>query len=100
MKTETMVIDMLWRAFTNKNYIVLIVTPYENQIALIFSRMLEIAQTSPLIKGAIVNSTKSPFKLVFDNGSRILGFTAGNDGSSIRGQKCDWLYLDEVDQKF
>lgn len=89
MKTETMVVDMIWRAFTHRNYVVVVVTPYENQVALIFRRINEILQTSPIVAGTVVSSIKSPFAIQFDNGSKILGFTAGNDGSSVRGQKCD-----------
>lgn len=96
-KTETMVIDMLWRACTRKNYRIVIVTPYENQIRLIFMRINEILRSSPLIANEIVTNTKNPFILKFKNESAIIGFTAGNDASSVRGQKADWLYLDEVD---
>lgn len=93
MKTETMVVDMIWRALTHKNYVVVVVTPFENQVSLIFRRINEILQTSPLVKDAVVGSTKSPFALTFDNGSKILGFTAGNDGSSVRGQKYKYAVL-------
>lgn len=89
MKTETMVVEMIWRVFTNKNYRVVIVTPFENQIALIFRRIHEILKSSPLVGSTVIGSTKSPFAINFSNGSAILGFTAGNDGSSVRGQRCD-----------
>lgn len=88
-KTETMVIDMLWRACTRKNYRIVIVTPYENQIRLIFMRINELLRTSPLIANEVVTNTKNPFILKFKNESAIIGFTAGNDASSVRGQKAD-----------
>lgn len=97
MKTETMVVDMLWRAMTNRNYRIVVVTPYENQIRLIFMRINEILMTSPLVAGEIESNTKNPFIIKFKNQSAIVGFTAGNDAASVRGQKADWLYLDEVD---
>ena len=97
MKTETMVIDMLWRAFTRRNYRIVVATPYENQVRLIFMRINEILQTSPLISKEIVKNTKNPYIIQFANGSAIIGFTTGNDAASVRGQKADWLYLDEVD---
>lgn len=96
-KTETMVVDMLWRAFTNKNYRIVVVTPYENQIRLIFMRINEILRTSPLVASEVVTNTKNPYLIKFKNESAIIGFTAGNDAASVRGQKADWLYLDEVD---
>lgn len=97
MKTETMVIDMLWRAFTKRNYRVVVATPYENQVRLIFMRINEIMQTSPLLAKEVVKNTKNPYIIQFANGSAIIGFTTGNDAASVRGQKADWLYLDEVD---
>lgn len=97
LKTETMVVDMLWRAMTNRNYRIVVVTPYENQIRLIFMRINEILRTSPLVSNEIESNTKNPFIIKFKNQSAIVGFTAGNDAASVRGQKADWLYLDEVD---
>jgi replicative DNA helicase len=98
-KTETMVVDMLWRVFTKRNYRVVVVTPFENQIRLIFMRINEILMTSPLVAAEVVSNTKNPYIIKFKNGSAIVGFTAGNDAASVRGQKADWLYLDEVDQQ-
>jgi replicative DNA helicase len=96
-KTETMVVDMLWRACTKRNYRVVVVTPFENQIRLIFMRINEILRTSPLIAGEVITNTKNPYIIKFKNESAIVGFTAGNDAASVRGQKADWIYLDEVD---
>lgn len=98
-KTETMVVDMLWRAMTKRNYRVVVVTPYENQIRLIFMRINEILMSSPMVKNEVIRNTKNPYIIGFKNGSAIVGFTAGNDAASVRGQKADWLYLDEVDQQ-
>lgn len=91
LKTETMVVDMLWRAMTNRNYRIVVVTPYENQIRLIFMRINEILRTSPLVSNEIESNTKNPFIIKFKNQSAIVGFTAGNDAASVRGQKADFL---------
>lgn len=100
-KTETMVLDMLHRVSTNKNYRCLTVTPYENQVRLQFQRLKELIEASPLIKKEVVTMTKNPYQIVFKNSSAIFGFTtgsgSGNAGASIRGQRADHLYLDEVD---
>lgn len=95
--TETMVVEMLFQCLTNKNYRVLMAAPYENQIRNMFTRLNELVAESPLVAAQVKASTKSPYKLEFDNGSMILGFTTGDDASSIRGQKADWIYMDEVD---
>lgn len=100
-KTEVMVVDSLYRAMTHKNYRVLIVTPYENQVRLIFSRLKELVDGSPMIKDEVVRNTFSPFLMELKNGSKIMGFTtgaaSGSGAASIRGQKADYLVIDEMD---
>lgn len=99
--TEVMVVDMLWRAFTRRNYRCLTVTPYENQVRLQFQRLRELIDASPLLKAEVVSMTKNPYAITFKNHSSIFGFTtgasSGSGAASIRGQRADWLYMDEVD---
>lgn len=95
--TETMVVEILYKACSNKNFRVLVAAPYENQIRNIFTRLNELIAESPLLKQTVKSSTKNPAKIEFDNGSMILGFTTGDDAASIRGQKADWIFIDEVD---
>lgn len=97
-----MCIDILHNVCTKPNFVCLVATPYENQIRLIFTRLKEIIDMSPIIKKAVIRSTSTPHHLLaFDNNSKVLGFTTGvssNSGAaSLRGQKCDALYLDEMD---
>lgn len=82
--TETMVVEMLYLAFTKKNFRVLMAAPYENQIRNMFTRLNELIAESPLIKQTVVASTKNPAKIEFANGSMILGFTTGDDAASIK----------------
>lgn len=100
-KTETMCIDMLWRTANRPNYRCLVVTPYENQVRLIFMRLKELVNASPMIKKECIKMTGNPYQIVFRNGSAILGFTtgasSGSGGASIRGQRADYIYMDEVD---
>lgn len=99
--TEEMVIEMLWRVFTNRNYRCLTVTPYENQVRLQFQRIREIIDSSPLLKNEVVSLTKNPYALTLKNNSTIFGFTtgaaSGSGAASIRGQRADWVFMDEVD---
>lgn len=100
-KTETMVVFCLWYAFHHKNARLLIATPYEHQVRLIFMRLAELVRDSDELRDS-VTMTKNPFIASFGNGSKIMGFTAGANagsqaGASVRGQRADWLFLDEVD---
>lgn len=99
--TETMVVDSLYHALTKPNFRVLIVTPYENQVRLAFTRLNELINASPLVKARVISSTKNPYKIDIDNNSGIWGFTTGastgSGAASIRGQRADMIVMDEVD---
>jgi hypothetical protein len=100
-KTETMVVFCLWYAFHHKNARLIIATPYENQVRLIFMRLAEMIDGCDELLAAQVSRTKNPFIIQFGNGSVIMGFTvgatSGNSGASIRGQRADWIFMDEID---
>lgn len=100
-KTETMVVDSLYNVSTKRNYRVLIITPFEKQVDLIFMRLNELINESPLLKREVVSTTKSPYKIRFNNESMILGFTtgasSGSGAASVRGQRADMIIMDEVD---
>ena len=99
--TETMCIEMLWKAFTKPMHRILVVTPYETQVRLILTRLNEIINESPLLKKELKRVTKNPYWIEFNNGAIICGFTtgasSGSGGASIRGQRADAIYMDEVD---
>lgn len=100
-KTETMIVSGLHKAATNRFFRILYVTPYENQVNLIFMRMKEIIAESPLLKAQIVKIKNSPYTVEFANGSVILGFTtgasSGQGAASVRGQRADHIFMDEID---
>ena len=100
--SECMIVDALWQVCTHKNYRVLFITPYENQVELVFRRMREIIAESPLVKKEVVRIKSSPYTVEFSNGSVILGFTtgaaSGSGAASVMGQRADWLFLDELDK--
>ena len=108
-KTDSMCVLILWFAYTqynkgpNNQYDIIIATPYETQIDLIFKRLHQLIDLSPLLKGLI--SRDVHHNLCFNiNGitSNILGLTAGANNSSggansTRGQRADLLVLDDCD---
>lgn len=75
--------------FSKRNFRVLIAAPFENQVRNMFMRLHELIKESPLIKSEVTRATKNPYIIEFANGSSILGFTAGDDAASIRGQRAD-----------
>lgn len=96
-----MVITALHKAVINPSFRVLIVAPYENQVRNIFNRLNELIDLSPILKQELISRTKTPFAISFKNKSSILGFTtgasSGNEGASIRGQRADYIIIDEAD---
>lgn len=99
--TWTMCGFMLWLAFTRRDTTIVVATPYENQILVIWEQLLKFIEKSPQLRASVASSTKNPYTIALKNGSKIKGFTAGtkagNAGGSLRGQKADWIFLDEMD---
>lgn len=106
-KTHTMTAHMLWVSFTcnggrtPRGATCVVATPYDNQARLIFDQLKEFIDNNPALADSIVSMTRNPYIISFKNGSKIKLFTAGTrsgaEGGSLRGQKADWLYMDEVD---
>lgn len=104
-KTECMCILIWWHAFVqpnkgpNNQYDILIITPYETQVDLIFKRLEQLLDMSPELKASVKRDIKHTFEL--KNGTVIKGLTAGTKSSSgaanTRGQRADLIVLDEVD---
>lgn len=107
-KTWTMTAHMLWVAFTcnggtnlKKGATCLVATPYDSQAREIFDQLQRFINDSQILTDSVKSMTKNPYVIEFKNKSRIKLFTAGTrsgaEGGSMRGQKADWLYLDEMD---
>ena len=108
-KTDDMCVLILWFAYTqynkgpNNQYDIIIATPYETQIDLIFKRLHQLIEVSPLL-GSLI-SRDVHHNICFNiNGvtSNILGLTAGANNAtgganSTRGQRADVIILDECD---
>ena len=108
-KTDDMCVLILWFAYTqynrgpNNQYDIIIATPYETQIDLIFKRLHQLIEISPVLKSLITRDVQHNLNFTI-NGivSNILGLTAGANNSSggansTRGQRADLLVLDECD---
>lgn len=106
-KTECMIITILWHAFRQPNkrdsataaYEILILTPFETQIDLIFDRLNQIISSSESLKSMEKKSIHH--RIEFNNGSIIKGITvgasSGKGAANTRGQAARLLVLDESD---
>lgn len=98
-KTSSMVMHIIWYAYTHRDSKQIIATPYQSQIDLIFDMIRQYIKSAPGLSSSIVRDIKNPSKIELSNGAIIRGFTAGtkngDSGASLRGQAADWIYLDE-----
>lgn len=97
-KTDTMCIAILWFAYTqinkgeNNQYNILILTPYETQINLIFDRLGQLIEGSPFLSSLITRDIEHRYEL--ENGTIVVGLTVGassgkSGGNNTRGQRSD-----------
>lgn len=101
-KSECLAILILFHMYTIENYKVVLITPFQSQVDLIFKRIEELLSGAPMLSNSVRRSVKAPqYSIELYNGSRVTGFTAGtksNGGaSSARGQDANFLALDEAD---
>lgn len=100
-KTTVMEAKALHAAFTHKSFVVLFITPYDNQVSKAFQDMNDMIDNSPMLKKEVRRRKNNPYLIELANGSRIKGFTtgasSGTNAASTRGQRGDLLILDEVD---
>lgn len=107
--TDSICVMILWFAYTqinkgpNNKYDILIMTPYETQIDLIFKRLKQLIKMSPVLDSLVTKDIHHNIVITIDGvDSSILGLTAGANNSSggansSRGQAADVIVLDEVD---
>lgn len=117
-KTELMCVGMLHHLFTNapevkrwdsklKKYVagfatILVLAPYINQIKLIFDRLNALINSNPNLSNEVKRNVASPYHCIeLYNGAKIIGFPSGaksgSGAESVRGQKADFIVLDEMD---
>jgi len=101
-KTVMLCVRALHRAFIEANCHIVFVTPYESQIRVIFDDTINpMIKDAPLLSASVPKIRRSPYEIIFSNGSKISGFTAGTrsgqHGDSIRGLSAKLLILDEAD---
>ena len=102
-KTYAFALNILHRVLTNKDYKVLIATPYEVQAEELINQIREFIHRLDPNWGSyadlVIKDVKSPnYLMQFSNRSRVRGFTTGSSGAgSVRGQSANLIILDEVD---
>jgi replicative DNA helicase len=86
---------------THANNAILVLAPYEAQVANIFQMLRRLMENSKTLTNSLSRSTLNPHRLQFNNGSYILGFSAGSKTAArsdkIRGQDAHVIYIDEFD---
>jgi hypothetical protein len=95
-KSWTLTIKALHKMVTNRGYRVMVITPGQAQLDLIFERVNNFLTSSPSLSESKVTYRKTPQRYIeLSNGSFMIGFVSGNDG--MRGQAADMIIIDEAD---
>lgn len=95
-KSWTITIKALHKMVTNKGYRVMVITPAQAQLDLIFDRVDDFIENSTSLKASKETYRKTPQRYIeLTNGSFMIGFVSGNDG--MRGQAADMIIIDEAD---
>jgi hypothetical protein len=100
---KTLAISMLaaWMLATKENFSILIVAPFEVQVAKIFDEINKFLELSTGLASSVKRNTRNPCRLEFNNGSKAIGFSSGANSTAgsdkIRGQDADYIIIDEAD---
>jgi len=98
--SEGLVISALHGLFTNDNYKIITLAPFQSQIDMLFSRIPELLERNPNLYNSIKRMVKAPhYTIELNSGSYIKGFSAGTrskgEAGSVRGQPAHRLLMDE-----
>lgn len=101
-KTMSVCVDIIHKLLTQHKVRLILAAPMIEQVENIFVRVRDFFFASPALKSSIANFKRSPHELTLKNESILKGFAAGSvsrggDGTSIRGQDADIIYLEEAD---
>lgn len=100
-KTYILALKMLYRAIHNERFPILVICPYESQVAKIFNVIKEFISLSVSCKEMVHRDVMNPHRIEFTNGAYIAGFTAGAKSGArsdkIRGEDAKMVVLDEMD---
>jgi len=100
-KTTSIVMLILWMLYTNTNYSILVVAPFQSQVTKIFDEFEKMLSLNSELSAGIKRMTKNPQRLELNNGSKVLGFSSGAKSATksdkIRGQDANFIVLDEAD---
>jgi replicative DNA helicase len=100
-KSVSLSIHSFHYALTHEHKKIIIMAPLEAQVKLIFQNYDDWIDKFPHLSEFIAKRGHNPDRLIFKDGSYILGVTAGtksgHGAAGARGQEADIIYLDEAD---
>jgi phage FluMu gp28-like protein len=84
----------LWFAFSHPDSSTLIVAATQRQSILMFDKLLNYVESSPLLEESVVRKTRT--LISFTNGSQITALPCGKNGRTIRGMNAHLIIVDEA----
>ena len=101
--TDMVCVEICYYLFTRPNLKIVVAGPQKTHTEEIVNRVRGFIKSNPELSSCVTKDISAPYyKLHISNKSELRGFAAGGrgkggDGSSIRGQDADFLYLEEMD---
>lgn len=101
-KTDSVCVEICYYLFTQEKCRLLVVGPQKVHVQEIFERVRAFIAANPILKNSVVKDISAPYYVLkLNNGSEVRGFAAGTkgkqEGTSIRGQNADRIYVEECD---
>ena len=101
-KSEVLVISILFNLFTKEKFNIQLIAPYQTQVDLVFTRIVELIKSNVTLSNSVERSVKAPnYQIILKNDSKLIGFTAGTrsgqEAGAARGQNANMLVFDEAD---
>jgi len=102
-KSVAMAVKILHLLYTNKNYNILLVCPYQSQVKRVFQIIHnDLLDQAISFRECITKDHESPpMTIALANGSAITGFSSGaksgGKSTQIRGQDAHAIFMDEMD---
>lgn len=101
-KTALVVIEILYYLFTHPNIKIVVAGPQKTHTEEIINRVRAFIYANALLANCVTKDISAPYyRMIISNGAELRGFAAGSsgrggDGSAIRGQDADRLYMEEM----
>lgn len=75
-KTTVLSVMILWSLYTQEDFQVTLIAPYQSQIDLVFDKLNKYIRSNPILHNSVLRNVKAPqYTIQLKNGSKVIGFS-------------------------